>query len=118
MLDLEGLKNNKDLVASIDWDMTPRKAFEEYQLKSVDNWKYHSDSPVCYFYVSTWRGEAKLLLIRRSLKQSEELAEVSPPEDLMRDCISSQEGEDMPRGQLPLTPALKNWLYQELGSRG
>jgi hypothetical protein len=116
MLNLEGLKRDKQLLAEIDWDMTPRKAFEEYQLKSVDNWKYHSNSPAYYFYVSTWRGEAKLLLIKRSLKHSEDLAEIDAPEDLMLDCINSQQGEDMPRGQLPLTLALKNWLQKELSN--
>ncbi len=116
MLGLEELKRDRDLVASIDWEMTPRRAFETYQLKSVDNWRHRSLEAVHYFYLSTWKGTPRLFLVRRTLKESQEIAEIQAPSELVAACAAGQEGEDMPRGQLPLDPALRDWLRSELGA--
>ena len=115
MLSLEELKKDRDLVAAIDWEMTPRQAFEAYQLKSVDNWKHRSLGTVHYFYLSTWKGRPRLFLVRRSLKQSQEIAEIQAPEHLVAACAAAQEGQDMPRGQLPLDDSLRDWLRGQLG---
>ena len=115
MLGLEELKRDRDLVESIDWEMTPRQAFETYQLKSVDNWRHRNLEPVLYFYLSTWKGEPRVFLVRRSLKESQEIAEIQAPAHLVAACAAGQEGQDMPRGQLPLDQPLRDWLRRQLG---
>ncbi len=116
MLDLEELRKDRELVASIDWEMTPRQAFEAYQLKSVGNWRHRSLEPVHYFYLSTWKGRPRLFLVRRSLKESQEIAEIQAPPELVAACAAGQEGQDMPRGQLPLDQELRDWLRRQLGA--
>jgi hypothetical protein len=115
MVEWEKVKKDRDLISQIDWDMTPRQAFEAYQLKSKDNWRHRSLGEVVYFYLSTWQGNNRVLLVRRGLVQSEELAQAPAPSDMVAACAASQEGEQYPRGQIPLDEALKNWLRKELG---
>ncbi len=116
MLDLEGLRQRPELLAAVDWQITPRQAFEAYQLKSTGNWRHGSLPPVLYFYVSCWRGEHKVVLVRRSLKQSEELAEIAAPAGMISDCCAEREGEMVPRGQAPLSAELRDWLQRELAA--
>ena len=60
MLDIKGLKNHPEILAQVDWEMTPRQAFEAYQIKSRENWKHRSLQEVYYFYLSLWKGESKI----------------------------------------------------------
>lgn len=114
MLSLEELCQRPELVQEIDWEITPRQAFEAYQLRSVDNWRHGSLDPVLYFYVSCWRGENKVFLLRRSLKHSEDVAQVEAPPEMVAACCSSQEGEMMPKGQAMLSDELRAWLQAKL----
>lgn len=114
MLNLAGLRAHRELIAAIDWEITPRQAFEAYQLKSTGNWRHGSLSPVVYFMVSCWRGENKVVLVRRSLKQSEDLAEIQAPPAMVEACCARWEGEMIPRGQAPLSDELRDWLQTEL----
>ena len=66
-MNLDDLKEKPDLLAQIDWDITPREAFEAYQLKSPGNSDYRDLKDVCYFYFSSWRGEGKLVLFAAHL---------------------------------------------------
>jgi hypothetical protein len=117
LLDLNGLKADPKLVARIDWDLTPQEAFHTYQLKSPDNRRGGGLSPAYYFYVSAWAGaEPRLFLVRRELKNSEELAEIAAPEELLAAAVAAQEGAMVPKGQAALTPELKDWLQRALSS--
>jgi hypothetical protein len=115
MLDLAGLKNHPEIIAAIDWEMTPRRAFEAYQIKSPGNWRHRGLAEVYYFYLSLWRGESKLLLVKKGYVETEEIAEIAPPADLAARCAEACRGEEMPRGQCALDEPLKKWLRAELG---
>jgi hypothetical protein len=114
MLDLAELKARRDLVGSIDWEITPRQAFEAYQLRSAGLSAYRSLQPVHYFYLSTWRGENRVLLVRRDYLDSETVAEIDAPAELVAGCLEELGGQEMPRGQLPLNQALRDWLRDQL----
>ena len=114
MMNLEEIKKDRELIKSIDWEITPRLAFETYQLKAVDNWRHGALSPVLYFYLSVWKGEPRANLVRRGLKESEEIAEIQAPEELVRASAAEQDGEQMPTGQLPLGDRLRDWLREQL----
>jgi hypothetical protein len=87
MLNLEQLKNNTELINLIDWEMTPEEAVRLY-LEWGNNWvhgKYviRSDSDVSvYFIVYAWDDPPVIYLIRRSMKETEELAKIYMPENL------------------------------------
>jgi hypothetical protein len=115
MLSLSDIKKSPELLQKIDWEITPRQAFEAYQLKSPGNERDRGLEEVFYFYLSSWRGEGKIVLTKRTYRDSETLAEITPPADLVEPALKAGEGEDMPRGQLPLKGELRAWLLAKLG---
>lgn len=115
VLTLEELKNRPDILALIDWDLTPQQAFEAYQLKSINAWKYRSLPEVCLFIIYVFQGQVRLLLVARTLKDTQEIAEIQVPDDLMRACLREQAGDNLARGQYPINDALRTWLKQQLG---
>jgi hypothetical protein len=117
VLSLQELKADPDLVAQIDWYITPQEAFETYQLKSPGNWRGGNLAPVIYFYISTWQDqEPRLFLIRRSLKHSEELAEIEAPPGLLQNAARAQAGAMVPKGQAAIDEPLRKWLQQALSA--
>ncbi len=114
MLSWDELKQRPDIVGQIDWEITPRQAFESYQIKSIEAWKHRGLGEVYYFYLSTWRGENQVVLIRRGYTESEDICVAPAPADLVEAAARAGEGRDVPRGQLPLSPELKDWLQLEL----
>lgn len=115
MLSPEQLKQDRELINRIDWDITPQEAFETFQLKSTGNWRTAASGEVLYFYVSAWQGENKVLLVRRSLKHSEDIAELPVPRELVQRCVEDQEGSYIPRGQCPIDQGVRRWLQDYLG---
>lgn len=109
------VKQDRALVASIDWEMTPALAFEVFQLKSAEAWRHRGLDQAVYFYLSTWQGENRVYLVRRSLKESEELAIAPVPAGLIAAKAAEGVGQDNPRGQLAVGPAIMAWLQAELG---
>ncbi len=116
MLNLAELKARRDLLAAIDWELTPGEAFTAYQLRSKDNWRARDLPEVLYFYLSTWRERPRLMLCRRHYVASEELAAIEPPAELLPPLAELKGADELPRGQHPLPPALKAWLKKELAA--
>ncbi len=117
MQSLEDIKADPALIARIDWHITPQEAFETYQLKSPGNWRGGSLPPVIYFYISTWKGqEPRLYLIERSLKHSEEIAEIVAPAELLQAAATAQDKAMVPKGQAAIDDPLRNWLQEMLSA--
>lgn len=114
MIGWEKLKRDKAILGRIDWDITPAQAFEAYQIKSTNSWRNRDLEEVYYFYLSAWRGQGKVLLVRRTYVESEEIAEAPAPEYLIKSAMDEMDGQDYPRGQMPLNDGLKKWLSDEL----
>ena len=118
MKTLEDIKNDPELIARIDWHITPQEAFETYQLKSPGNWRGGSLPPVIYFYISTWKGqEPRLYLVERSLKHSEEIAEIEAPPGLLKAAAAAQDKAMVPKGQAAIDGPLREWLQENLSGR-
>ncbi len=113
MLSWEELQQRPEIVGNIDWQMTPAQAFEAYQIKSTQ--ARRGLEAVHYFYLSTWRGENRVILVRRTYVDSQEVAQAPAPPELVARAAAEGQGQDMPRGQLPLSPELRGWLRRELG---
>lgn len=108
------LRQRRDIIAAIDWELTPREAFEAYQIKGPEGWRHRGRGESYYFYLSTWRGEAKVYLMRRSLKHSEEIALAPVPPEMAQALALRDDGQQMPRGQMAIDQAIRQWLRQEL----
>lgn len=116
MLTWEQLGQRRDIIEQIDWELTPALAFEAFQIKEAEGWRHRAWSEAYYFYLSVWQGERKVYLVRRSLKQSEEIASAPVPAQLLEELAASRAGQEMPRGQIALNQAVIEWLRQELGA--
>lgn len=115
MRDWADIKQDKRIISLIDWDITPQEAFEAYQIKSINGWKQRALADVYYFVVSVWRGDAKLFLVRRTYRDSEEEAEIPVPRDLLAACLNEQGGGAPRVAHYPVSEAIKQWLKGELG---
>jgi hypothetical protein len=115
MITFEELKQDKALQAQIDWDLTPQEAFQAYQIKSIDSIRYRSLPGVLYFCLYVYQGQTKLVLIKRTLKHTEEICEIPVPADLIAADLADQGGDKAPVGQYAMGPALTEWIRRELG---
>jgi len=115
LLTLDELKEKKEILNKIDWALTPQEAFEAYQIKSRDGYKYRSLPEVYYFYISVWQGVIEVLLVKRLLKESEVIAKVAVPSHLLKACLAKQGGLRPPTGQYAIDEAIKTWLKDKLG---
>ena len=83
MISLAELKNDKKLLSKIDWDISPQEAFESYQIKAPQSWKHRGLSETHYFQVSVYQDEARVVLVKKTYKDSEEIAEIEVPLELL-----------------------------------
>ena len=114
MLTIEELRERRDIIEAVDWDLTPQEAFQAYQIKSIDAWKYRSLPDVYYFYISVWQNEASVVLVKRTIKDSEEIAVLPLPQDMVTATLPHQPGKPIPHGQYPIDQHIKAWLREAL----
>ena len=110
MLTFDELKERRDIIEAIDWNLTPQEAFQAYQIKSIDAWKHRAPADVYYVYISVWQNEASVVLVKRTVKDSEEIAILPVPQDLVTASLPHQPGKPIPHGQYPLDQGIRNWL--------
>jgi hypothetical protein len=119
MMNLDEIRHNRQLVNTIDWNMTPVKAVEMY-LEWGSGWGRGNDfvsSPndeSVYFVIYDWDKNPCATLIRRTMKGAQELAKIPVPGDLFE--TSCQEDGWSPGGTVhPPSEALKKWLCEKIG---
>lgn len=116
MLTLEEIKNDTDLINSIDWEMTPEEAVTLY-LEWGNNWAHGNyvirskDDVSYYFVVNTWEENPVIYLIRRNSENADELAKIHLPAELRKHFLESI-GHN--KGVYSLDNNLKKWLKNEL----
>ena len=115
MLTLEELKRKPEILQHIDWELNPQEAFEAYQVKSVGSWKHRHLPEVFHFYLDLWKGEAKVFLMRRSLKSAEDVAEIPVPPEMVTSCLKQHVGGRQVSGQYPIDNPIRDWIRSQLG---
>ncbi len=115
MLNTKGLKENRQLVNEINWEMTPDKAIEMY-LEWGSGWTRGNDfvsSPdqeSVYFVLYDWEEDPPVVtLLRRSMEGAEEIGKIEVPADLFHQA-AKEDGYRPGVGVHPLNRALKEWL--------
>lgn len=119
MMTLQQLRDNRELVNSIDWDMTPEKAVEMY-LEWGSGWTRgndfvsSADDESIYFVVFDWEDKPTVAtLIKRDVEGMEELAKIAVPEELFHE--SWKLDGKRPGGTVhPPSPRLKEWLCERI----
>ncbi len=116
--DLDELKHHREIIEAINWDMTPEIAIETY-LEWGTGWSRkesflsHPDQETYYFVVYDWEVPLKVTLVRRDVRDFEELAKIRAPEDLIQATID--EGGRKPGvGVYAINDPLKSWLRKAL----
>ena len=115
MLNIQELKENRELVNKVDWEMTPEKAVEMYLewgtgwIRGNDFVSSSTDESV-YFVLFDWENDpAFATLIRRTVEGAEEIAHIEVPGDLF-DAACREDGK-RPGGTVhPLNKELKVWV--------
>lgn len=116
MITMQEIKDNKEIMDCLNLDMTPEKAVALY-LEWGSSWAHGRDfvrSPsdvTCYFTVDTWGKPAKLLLVRRSTAEDDNIDEVEVPRELLEHELQSWGGR---RGTYGISDELKEWIRNKL----
>jgi len=117
MLALQEIRENKNLLNEIDWEMTPEKAVSLY-LEWGNGWNHgvrmiKGPGDVSYYFVVySWENGPVVHLVRRDTQGSEELAAIQLPPSLAREFQEHWGGH---KGVYALTDEIRDWLRAELG---
>lgn len=116
-MSLEDIKKDRDILDSIDWEMTPEEAVTLY-LEWGNNWSHgrmvrSKDDVSFYFVVNTWDDPPKIYLIRRNSEEAVELAEIDMPEGLREGFLKCAAQR---KGVYALNKRVREWLENELNT--
>jgi len=115
MMTLEDIRNDRALLNSIDWSMTPEEAVTLYlewgnntahgrkMVKSKKDVSY-------YFVVNTWDEPPRIYLVQRNSDEALDLAAFELPPHLRKRFAETVARRKSVYG---LTPEVKDWLQKE-----
>lgn len=114
---LNDIKNNYNLLYSIDWEMTPEEAIalhlEWGPLRSQAYYNSRdNDNETIYFVIDTWKNPPILILVKRKGFDSEELGKFKLPDNLEKTFLK-QIGNN--KGIYAVDGKIRGWLKKELG---
>jgi len=122
MMTIEQLRQNRALVNSIDWEMTPEKAVDMY-LEWGAGWTrgndfVHSDkTESIYFVLYDWERPCQATLLRRTMHDAVEITKIQVPEALFQEACD--EDGRRPGGTVHrLNAKLIAWLSEQLHAVG
>ena len=116
MMGLEDLREKRQLVDAIDWEMSPEEAVRLY-LEWGNNWSRgyrmvkSKDDEVYYFVLNTWEDVPVVYFIRRASEGAVELARVEVPEYISKEM---QKDHGIQKGVYAVEDEVRDWLRQEL----
>lgn len=114
-MELHEIRNNRNLVDAIDWEMTPEEAIVLY-LEWGNNWSHgrmikSRDDVSHYFVINSWEDPPRVLFIRRNTEGSDELAQIELPHTVRERFLKSI-GHN--KGVWGLSEDVRSWLKDEL----
>ena len=115
---LQELRQRRDIIDKIDWEMTPEKAVDMY-LEWGAGWTRGNDfvrsgdDESYYFVIYDWETPPQVTLLRRDSKEVEELAKIPVDKELFFKSIE-EGGRKAGVGVYNPTKELKKWLSEAL----
>jgi hypothetical protein len=113
MLTLEELKQERELIDEINWEMTPEEAVRLY-LEWGNNWARgdgyvirSKNDYTLYFVVNCWSRPYCIYLIRRNSEEAVELAKFELPKEFEKPVCEL-------KGVYAVEDDVKTWLMKEL----
>ena len=113
---LKDIKENYNLLNSVDWEMTPEEAIALHlewgplRSQSSSTSRDNNNEPV-YFVINTWKNTPVLTLVRRKGFDSEDLGTFSLPKSLETEFM-----QDIGKykGVYAVEGKVRDWLRKEL----
>ena len=116
IFNIEDLKEKKEILNEIDWDMTPEEAVRLY-LEWGNNWargnyviRSKNDVSI-YFVVNSWGKPPVIYLIQRNSEKAEELAKINIPNEFKKNFLTSIGSA---KGVYAIEGEIKKWLKKKL----
>lgn len=119
MWGLEELKIHREIIDRIDWEMTPEKAVETY-LEWGTGWARKDDfarypgQESLYFVIYDWEKPARVTLIRRTMKEADEIAKIPVPAEMVSKAVH-EAGRKPGVGVYAISDEIKAWVKEALG---
>jgi len=115
-MNLHEIKNDWNLLYSVDWEMTPEEAIalhlEWGPLRSQAYYNSRdNNNETVYFVINTWKRPIILTLVRRRGFDSEELGDFKLPKDLEAEFL---DGIGKYKGVYAVEGNIRDWLKKEL----
>lgn len=116
MMQLQELKENRECLNAIDWEMTPEEAVRLY-LEWGNNWTRGNyvirskDDVSHYFIIYNWDEAPVVYLVRRNSETAEEIAKINLPAALQQRFLDSV-GHN--KGVYALDGEIREWLKDQL----
>jgi len=118
MLALDEIKKDRELINSIDWEMTPEEAVRLY-LEWGNNWTrgynmVRSKEDIAYYFVlNTWEADPVVYLVKRNSEEAVEVAKIDLPKELGK--LFPEDG-GISKGIYSLDGEIQAWLKKELNA--
>ena len=118
MLNAEELSGHREIVDSIEWEMTPEKAVETF-LEWGTGWTRKDDfvrypgQEAFYFVIYDWETPPQVTLIRRDMKDAVEIAKIPVPAEMIQRAVFNA-GRKPGVGVYAVSEEIKDWLRTKL----
>ncbi len=118
MWEIEELKNHREIIDRIDWEMTPETAVETF-LEWGTGWSrkggfvQRAGQESLYFVIYDWEEPLRVTLIKRDMEGAEEIARIEAPEEMIRRAVEAG-GRKPGVGVVAITEELEQWLRSAL----
>ena len=120
MWGIEELKTHREIIDRLDWEMTPERAVETFLEWGTgwarrDQFVRFADQQSLYFVIYDWEKPPQVTLIRRTMKEADEIAKIPAPADMVQRAIRAG-GRKPGVGVYAITEELEQWLRETLGA--
>ena len=104
----------RQMIDSIDWEMTPDLSFGTYESWGGRERVRNNDECVYYFYIDNWGTEPKLCLMERAVKHARIVAEINAPLELVKTCVESQGTSSWFEKSYAINEQIRSWLISNV----
>ncbi len=104
----------EQLISPIDWEMTPDLSFGTFESWGGRERVRNNDECVYYFFIDSWGDEPKLCLMERAVKHARIVAEITAPQEIVKQCVQSQGSSSIFEKSYAIDGQVKQWLIDNV----
>ncbi|MGB3209733.1 MAG: DUF1566 domain-containing protein [Desulforhopalus sp.] len=108
------IKVGDRIISPIDWEMNPDISFGTFESWGGRERVRNNEECVYYFFVDNWGDEPKLCLMERAVKHAKIMAEIKAPQDIIKQCVTSQGTSSIFEKSYTINEQIKQWLIDNV----